>query len=253
MKFLVKSVINTFIFMAILIIPVTLFITFFALSNIDLPLWNIGVRNILMHAGSLLIPALVLSYLIATLLVVALVDKIRVKSIILLHVPSIILALVIGAGLYTSRGEQVPEDWIIDSEGNPSTDPNNFTGILPLGGSQGYKGYGLSFMIEIFAGILTGIGYGIDPSGRHNDGCLLIALKVDAFRPLEDFKREVDDFIRQIKHTPTAPGFDEILYPGEIEWRTAKQRSKDGIYIEDATWTQIQNLMKDFSVTIELE
>ena len=72
----------------------------------------------------------------------------------------------------------------------------------------------------------------------------------DRFRPLEDFKREVDDFIRQIKRTPTAPGFDEILYPGEIEWRTTKQRSKAGIFIEDATWNRIQNLMKDFSVTI---
>lgn len=154
--------------------------------------------------------------------------------------------------LAKSRGEKVQEGWIIDSDGNPSTDPNNCAGILPLGGSQGYKGYGLSFMIEVFAGILTGIGYGIDPSGKHNDGCLLIALKVDAFRPLEDFKHEVDDMISQIKRTPTAPGFDEVLYPGEIEWRTAKQRSKEGIFIEDTTWNRLRNLMKEFSVDVEI-
>ena len=59
--------------------------------------------------------------------------------------------------------------------------------------------------------------------------------------------------ISQIKQTPTAPGFDEILYPGEIEWRTAKQRSKNGIFIEDATWNRLQKLMKEFSVDIDME
>ena len=152
--------------------------------------------------------------------------------------------------LAKSRGERVPEGLIIDSEGNPSTDPGNFAAILPLGGAQGYKGYGLSFMIEMFAGILTGIGYGVDPSGRHNDGCLLVAIRVDAFRPLEKFKQEVDDAIAQIKQTPPAPGFDEVLYPGEIEWRTARQRAVDGIFIEDATWNGLQQLMADYGIAI---
>ena len=155
--------------------------------------------------------------------------------------------------LAKNRGEQVPLGWIIDAEGNPTTDPGNYAAILPLGGDQGYKGYGLSFMIEIFAGILTGIGYGIDPSGRHNDGCLLVALKVDAFRPLEEFKRDVDDFILHLKRIPPAAGFNEILYPGELEWRTAKQRSKDGIFIEDVTWNALQRLMDGFGVGIETE
>ncbi|RJQ54652.1 MAG: Ldh family oxidoreductase [Desulfobacteraceae bacterium] len=155
--------------------------------------------------------------------------------------------------LARSRGEKVPFGWMVDSEGSPSTDPNLFAALLPLGGDQGYKGYGLSFMIEIFAGILTGIGYGIDPSGRHNDGCLLLAVKVDAFRPLEDFKREVDDFISQIKNTPPAKGFEEVLYPGEIEWRTAQQRLKSGIFIEDATWDGLQRLMDDYGIKIEQE
>ena len=155
--------------------------------------------------------------------------------------------------LAKSRGQQVPLGWIIDSEGNPTTDPNSFAGLLPLGGDQGYKGYGLSFMIEIFAGILTGIGYGVDPSGPHNDGCLLIALKVDAFRPIEKFKYEVDDFLSQIKKTPPAKGFDEVLYPGEIEWRNTKERLNSGIFIEDATWDELQRLMNEFEIKIKME
>lgn len=63
--------------------------------------------------------------------------------------------------------------------------------------------------------------------------------------------RKTASHILQIKQTPTAPGFDEIYYPGEIEWRTAKQRSKDGIFIEDATWGRLQNLIKEFSINNE--
>lgn len=153
--------------------------------------------------------------------------------------------------LARSRGEKVPMGWMVDAKGNPSSDPNSFAGLLPLGGDQGYKGYGLSFMIEIFAGILTGIGYGVDPSGRHNDGCLLLAVKVDAFRPLNDFKRDVDDFISQIKSIPPAEGFEEVFYPGELEWRTTKKRLESGIFIEDDTWNSLQRLMKDFGISIE--
>jgi uncharacterized oxidoreductase len=72
------------------------------------------------------------------------------------------------------RGEQIPPGWIVDKDGNPTTDPNAFYeggAILPLGSPLlGYKGYGLSFMVEMFSGILTGLGFGHDPTGPHNDG-----------------------------------------------------------------------------------
>jgi len=147
-----------------------------------------------------------------------------------------------------NRGERVPAGWLIDRDGNPTTDPTNFAAMLPLGGERGNKGYGLSFMIEVFAGLLTGIGYGIDPSGWHNDGCLMVAIKVDAFRPLEEFKRDVDDFIRQVKSTPPAPGFQEVMYPGEPEWRMAQKRAREGVFIEEATWTSLQGLMRELGV-----
>ncbi len=144
-----------------------------------------------------------------------------------------------------NRGERVPEGWLLDSEGKPTTDPANFAAMTPLGGEQGHKGYGLAFMIEVFAGLLTGIGYGVDPAGWHNDGCLLLALNVEAFRPLDEFKAELDDMICEIKSAPPLPGFEEVLYPGEPEWRTTQKRSKEGIFIEDRTWAALQGLMKE--------
>jgi uncharacterized oxidoreductase len=147
-----------------------------------------------------------------------------------------------------SRGEQVPEGWLLDKDGNPTTDPNDFAAITPMGGAQGHKGYGLAFMIEVFSGLLTGIGYGVDPAGWHNDGCLLLALNVEAFRPLEEFKAELDDMIHQVKSTPPLKGFEEVMYPGEPEWRTAQKKAKDGIFIGDVTWAALQDLMRELDV-----
>ena len=65
---------------------------------------------------------------------------------------------------------------------------------------------------------------------------------VDAFRPLDEFKREMADFVKYVKETPLAEGFTEVLYPGEIEYRTEQQRRRDGIPIEDETWRQLTGL-----------
>jgi uncharacterized oxidoreductase len=65
---------------------------------------------------------------------------------------------------------------------------------------------------------------------------------VEAFRPLDEFKREMAEFVKYIKETPPAEGFKEVLYPGEIEYRTEQQRRRDGIPIEEETWRQLTEL-----------
>ena len=148
--------------------------------------------------------------------------------------------------LARSRKEPIPAGWVIDKNGNPTTDPNDYFqggAILPVGADQGHKGSGLSFMVEMFSGILTGLGFGLDPQAPHNDGCFIAVFKVEAFRPLAEFKKEVSEFARFIKDTPPAQGFSEVLYPGEIEWRTEQRRRQEGISIEDETWAQIEALL----------
>ena len=99
-------------------------------------------------------------------------------------------------------------------------------------------------MVEAFSGILTGLGFGIDPQARHNDGCFIAVFNVAAFRPLAEFKKEVTEFARFVKDTPPAKGFSEVLYPGEIEWLNEQERRRDGIYIEDETWRQISDMVE---------
>src|ERR1700734_1356424 len=132
-----------------------------------------------------------------------------------------------------ARNEKVPDGWVIGSDGKPTNDPRRLRqggALLPMGGPDGgYKGYGLAVMVEILCGLLTGLGFGVEPSGRHNDGCFMACFKVDAFRPLAEFKKEVGEFIRYLKATPPAEGSSGVLYPGEIEHMKEQDRRKNGI------------------------
>ena len=149
--------------------------------------------------------------------------------------------------LAEARGQEIPRGWVVDSEGELTTDPKKLAGgaLLPLGGpGEGYKGTALAAMGEVFCGILTGLGFGVEPSGRHNDGCFLIAIKVEAFR------QEVADFAHYLKDTPPAKGSDGVLYPGEVEHRAEQRRSAEGIEIEAATWAKLTALAEAGGVTM---
>ena len=157
--------------------------------------------------------------------------------------------------LAQARGGSIPRGWVVKADGEHTTDPNelkNGGAILPLGGDQGHKGYGLSSIVEIFSGILTGLGFGHDPSGRHNDGCFISVFNVSAFRDLQDFKDEVTEFAAYLKSSETAPGFDEVLYPGEIEYRNETRQRKEGIFVEDSTWGELQSLAEGYNIASEL-
>src|SRR4029078_6910203 len=94
--------------------------------------------------------------------------------------------------LAVARKEEIPTGWIIDAAGRHTTDPRDYRkggALLPLGGTEGYKGSGLGAMVEVVCGFLTGLGFGVEPTGRHNDGCFMAVFNVAAFPPLQDFTR----------------------------------------------------------------
>ena len=150
-----------------------------------------------------------------------------------------------------ARGEHVPEGWLIDKHGNPTTDPATVKdggAIRPMGGNEGYKGYALAAMVEILSGLLTGLGFGVEPTGKHNDGCFIAIYKVEAFRDLNTFKSEVTEFAEYLKATKPATGVEEVLYPGEIEHKRRTDRLANGIYVEDITWNNLKELAANYGV-----
>jgi uncharacterized oxidoreductase len=158
--------------------------------------------------------------------------------------------------LAVARDEKIPQGWIIDAEGRHTTDPRQYRNggaLLPLGGTEGYKGSGLAAMVEVLCGLLTGLGFGVEPTGRHNDGCFMAVFNVAAFRPLQQFKKEVAEFAHYLKSTPPSEGSSGVFYPGEIEFLRERQRRKDGIEIEDATWDKLRALASDYKLAAELD
>jgi uncharacterized oxidoreductase len=157
--------------------------------------------------------------------------------------------------LSAARGELIPTGWVVGSDGAQTTDPHQLRkggALLPLGGTEGYKGSGLAAMVEVLCGLLTGLGFGVEPTGRHNDGCFMAVFKVEAFRPLAQFKTEVAEFARYLKETPPSEGSPGVLYPGEIEYLREQERLKAGIDVEDATWNKLLALAKEYGVAAEL-
>lgn len=159
--------------------------------------------------------------------------------------------------LAATRKEKIPLGWIVDRNGKPSTDPadlqlNRGGALLPLGGTEGYKGSGLAVMVEILCGLLTGLGFGVDPTGRHNDGCFMAVFKVEAFRPLQQFKKEVAEFARYLKSTPLSEGSTGVFYPGELSHIREQQRRKHGIEVEQSTWNSLKALAQEFDIQSRL-
>jgi uncharacterized oxidoreductase len=157
--------------------------------------------------------------------------------------------------LAAARGAAIPTGWVVDSDGKQTTDPTRLRkggALLPLGGTEGYKGSGLAAMVEILCGLLTGLGFGVEPSGRHNDGCFMAVFKVEAFRPLAEFKREVAEFARYLKATPPSQGSPGVYYPGEIEHINEQSRRKSGIDVEEATWEKLRALARECGLAAEL-
>jgi len=153
------------------------------------------------------------------------------------------------------RGEQLPLQTIIDAQGHPTTDPNDFYGppvgaLLPLGGLMGHKGYALTVMTEIFAGILSGAGASGEQTTTKGNGLFFQAVDIQAFTPLEMFLDRVRHLIEHVKSSRTSPGVEEILLPGEPEHRTGQKRLRDGIQVEESIWDEIQAKANDLQVTL---
>ena len=152
-----------------------------------------------------------------------------------------------------ARGESLPDDWVISNKGKPSNRPEDYYAggtILPLGGwSGGHKGYALSFMTVIFAGILSHLGVNPDIW----DGSFLLIFDPQNFIPLESISTHVANTVKAVKNTPLQDGVSEILVPGEREARIRRQRLKNGIQVEDSTWRQISNLMKLHGIKVAVD
>lgn len=138
-----------------------------------------------------------------------------------------------------NKGERVPEGWIVDTRGAPTTDPNDFYAggaLLTIGG---HKGSGLSIVTDLLAGALT-LGRSSDPGDTAiRNNMLSIYIAPALYDPAGEALREVRRFVDWVKASPPAKPGEPVLAPGDIERATRAKRLREGVPIDDTTWSDL--------------
>lgn len=164
------------------------------------------------------------------------------------------------------KGLDTPTGWVQDKNGNPTTSANGVKdggALLPLGGDRehgSHKGYALGSIVDIFSAVLSGANYGpwvppfvafLDPDPNpvgEGIGHFFGAMRVDAFRPADEFKSHMDNWITRFRAATPTPGNEKVLIPGDPERELETIRRKEGIPLLDAVVKDLTELGDRFGV-----
>jgi LDH2 family malate/lactate/ureidoglycolate dehydrogenase len=155
-------------------------------------------------------------------------------------------------------GKPIPEGWIIDKDGLPTTDPAGYPAVGALMPMAGHKGYGIALLIEIVTGVLAGGAFGpevvswmVDSATAVNQSHAFLAVNISNFLPIQQFKERMDNLIRFIRNAPKAQGASRIYLPGEIEWDSRKRALREGMILPDHVMVRLKGLAEDYGLAIE--
>jgi LDH2 family malate/lactate/ureidoglycolate dehydrogenase len=159
--------------------------------------------------------------------------------------------------LASKKGETIPLDWATDTQGRPTDDPNvAFAGfLLPLGG---HKGLGLSYVVDILAGLITGgaFQFGIKsmykcPDDPSLTGHFMIVVDPTVLIGRDAYLARIAAFCETVKASPMRDPADEMLLPGELEHRTEQRRRREGLPLPAALWDELATLGRELGVPVE--
>lgn len=163
-------------------------------------------------------------------------------------------------GVALAEGQRLPDGWIYDSRGRPSTDLADLAAGLgvPIGG---HKGYGLALIMEVLSGVLSGSGFGLDHGREHvrenskapDIGHFFLVVDPGLFMPNGEFETRVSALIEQIKSARRMEGVSEILVPGEKELRTREVSLEKGVELRGSEYGQLLRLKHQMKLKSELE
>lgn len=166
------------------------------------------------------------------------------------------------------KGQEAPLGWIQDNEGRPTSSAfgvKDGGALLPLGGDRdhgSHKGYALGAIVDILSAVLSGANYGPwvppfvaflqpdpNPVGK-GIGHFFGAMRVDAFRPADEFKQNMDTWIERFRSSKTTPGHEKVLIPGDPERELEAERRKDGIPLIKPVEDDLRALGEKFGVVL---
>lgn len=154
--------------------------------------------------------------------------------------------------IYAAReaGRPIPAGWALNAAGQPTTDPVAALAgvVLPM---AGHKGYAISVMMDVLAGVLSGSSFLTGVAGPYQaekrSGCghLVIALNIAAFLPLAQFQARMEQLIAELKATPLAEGAEAICFPFEIEQKNDERSRREGLQLPDKTRADLAKLARE--------
>jgi uncharacterized oxidoreductase len=155
------------------------------------------------------------------------------------------------------KNDRVPEGWIVDHAGNPTTDPGvlyatPMGNILPFGGPQMYKGFGLGLLVDLFCGGLSG-GPCSSPRfqlGGQGNAVFFLVMNPVLFSDASHFIQETDNLTEYVRTCPTASGAPPITLPGDPERHAKQKRLVEGIPIPQGTWEVIRGAAAELGVAL---
>jgi ureidoglycolate dehydrogenase (NAD+) len=155
-----------------------------------------------------------------------------------------------------AKNQKIPDTWMVDLDGIPTTDPFLYPGSASLLPFAGHKGYGIALMIENLAGVLTGAGAMWDLNNwidgakdiATNHGAAFLAFNVGAMIPLDKFKNRVDQLIQDIHETPKAKGTERLYVPGEMEWQKRRESLAAGITLPPDVVEALKGMAQDIGL-----
>jgi len=154
--------------------------------------------------------------------------------------------------------KSIPTGWALDEKAQATQDPRiaqRARRLLPLGGSRdngSHKGYGLAVLVEILCGVLTGTVTALN-ADQDPRGHFFGAIRVDAFRPVAEFKKDMDRLIRELKSTPPIEGQRRVYVAGEIEFETAEERAERGIPLLPSVLKGLREVSEQLGLLYNLE
>ncbi len=169
-------------------------------------------------------------------------------------------SVVAASKIYAAQAlkKPIPENWLLDKDGIPTTNPAGYPYEGAMMFMAGHKGYGIALMVEILTGILCGGAFGSQVVSwvkkipqPVNQSHSFIAINIAAMMPIEQFKDRMDQMIREIKAAPRAKGSDRIYLPGEMEWERREKALKQGMSLPEDVVANLKGVAEDYNINIE--
>jgi LDH2 family malate/lactate/ureidoglycolate dehydrogenase len=152
------------------------------------------------------------------------------------------------------EGKSIPNDWALDKEGNPTTDPKSAVGLYP---ASGPKGSGLAMVIDIFCSIVSGMPFGPHINQMYGDlesprklGHIVMAIDVRRFMPLETFKHNLGEMLNELNAQVPAAGFQKVYYPGQLEGERRDKRRAEGVPLDAGLFEELSELGRSMDIAL---